>query len=514
MVLGLLGVSIVARRLRVAEMAPLAKVCLACLAAYTVLSFASIAWAAAPADAFEGANRTLFYLLVFVLFTTSPQQPREAAILLAGWTLAMVGLAAYVALRLDGATAAGLHELLPGGRLVFPSGYANANAAQFLMAFWPAVLLARSRHLPSALRGLLAGGAVLLAGVALLSQSRGSLLATGVMLILILLIFGERTRTFALLATVAVGIGLGAPAVLAVGDHLTRGEVSPAYLPPAIVAMFTAAASVGLLVALGAVVETSRVLSDRSARRVRRGLGAVAFTTLIAIVVGGLVVAGNPVTRIRHSWESFKSGYPSHHTSGSRLLSGLGSSRYDFYRVALDEFAAHPLFGIGVDNFQQQYLEHRHGDETPRYPHSIEIMTLAETGLIGASLAFTGLFAGFLAGARAARSASAADPLAGVTAAAALGGFAYWLIHGSADWFWEIAGLGAPAFALLGVACAMARPARHTPGTEPPWLSDRLAPLSRATSHLRLPSSRRLAITGCVTLAVASAVSLIALWTR
>ena len=36
------------------------------------------------------------------------------------------------------------------------------------------------------------------------------------------------------------------------------------------------------------------------------------------------------------------------------------------------------------------------------------------------------------------------------------GGFAYWLVHGSFDWFWEFAGLGAPAFALLGLACALA----------------------------------------------------------
>ena len=40
--------------------------------------------------------------------------------------------------------------------------------------------------------------------------------------------------------------------------------------------------------------------------------------------------------------------------------------------------------------------------------------------------------------------------------AAALGGFAYWAVHGSFDWFWEFAGLGAPAFAMLGLACALA----------------------------------------------------------
>ena len=35
------------------------------------------------------------------------------------------------------------------------------------------------------------------------------------------------------------------------------------------------------------------------------------------------------------------------------------------------------------------------------------------------------------------------------------------MIHGSFDWFWEFAGLGAPAFAMLGIACALAHPRGH-----------------------------------------------------
>src|SRR6202035_2319323 len=143
--------------------------------------------------------------------------------------------------------------------------------------------------------------------------------------------------------------------------------------------------------------------------------------------------------------------------SGTRLLSGLGSNRYDFYRVALHEFTAHPILGIGVDNFQQQYLRLGHSEETPHYPHSLELRTLTQTGLLGALLAIVGLAAALLAGWRAIRRA---DPLGRTVAAAALGGFLYWVLHGSFDWFWEFAGLGAPAFALLGVACSLAPRAR------------------------------------------------------
>ena len=167
LLLALLGIAFAAVGLRLRELPTPVKVALACLAAYTALSFLSILWARVPADAWEGANRTLLYLAVFALFCSWRQRGATAALLLGAWTLAMIGLSVYVALHLKAASSAELQRLLPSGRLVFPSGYANANAAQWLMAFWPALLLARSRHLPWALRGLLAGGAVLLALAAL-----------------------------------------------------------------------------------------------------------------------------------------------------------------------------------------------------------------------------------------------------------------------------------------------------------------------------------------------------------
>src|SRR5439155_196765 len=185
--------------------------------------------------------------------------------------------------------------------------------------------------------------------------------------------------------------------------------------------------------------------------------GICALLTLIGLLGGGWAAAGDPLARLRHGWDTFKSvkGYAAN-GSGNRLTSGLGSNRYDFYRVALDEFVAHPVAGIGADNFQQQYLRHGRSNETPHYPHSVELRTLTQTGLVGCALALAGLAAALAAGWRASRAWRAHDPLARDVAVAALGGFAYWLLHGSFDWFWEFAGLGAPAFALLGLTCALA----------------------------------------------------------
>jgi O-antigen ligase/Tfp pilus assembly protein PilF len=469
----LLAIALGAVPLRFAEIPLTVKVALACLALYTALSYLSILWAGVPGEAWEGANRTLLYLIVFALFALWRGRGASAALLLCLYTIALIGLAVYVALRVDTSTGNEFYGLFAAERLVYPTGYVNANAAQWLMAFWPALLLARSARLPWGLRGVLAGGAVVLADVALLSVSRGSLYATAVMVVLVFALVPERLRTFTTAVPVALGIGVTAPLVLRVGDRLQNNQSPYSSVHDAIAAILLAAVLVGLVVAAGAVVESRRTLSPALAKRARRGVGAVALTTLVAVLVGGLLVGGNPVTRARHAWESFKGGYSYSPTSTNRLLSGLGSNRYDFYRVALDEFVAHPLLGIGADNFQQQYLRHGRSDETPRYPHSVELRTLVETGLLGALLAVIGLGAALLAGWRAMRRS---DPLARAVAAAALAGFAYWTVHGSFDWFWEFAGLGAPAFALLGIACSLA-PARV------PVLARRRSAVDAAPGH-------------------------------
>jgi tetratricopeptide (TPR) repeat protein len=513
-VLALLAIALSSIPLRFGELPASVRIATGCLALYTLFSFLSILWAAVPGDAWEGANRTLLYLLVFALFALWPQRGGSAALLVGAWTLAMICLAAFVALHVNGAAAstARLGKLLPGGRLVYPSGYANANAAEWLMAFWPALLLAREARLHWSVRGLLAGGAVLLAGVALLSVSRGSLYATPVMLVLVFAFIPGRVRTFALLVPVAAGIAAFAPSVLRVGERLEHGQNATGAVHTATTATFLAALAVGLMVALGAAIERRRPCSAPAAARIRRGVGALAVLALVAILIGGLVAAGNPLTRIEHGWDTFKSGsgYAAN-GSGNRLTSGLGSNRYDFYRVALNEFAAHPLGGIGADNFQQQYLAHGRSDETPHYPHSVELRTLAQTGLIGTLLALIGLGGALVAAARALRSH---DPLVRSVTAAALGGFAYWLVHGSFDWFWEFAGLGAPAFALLGLACALAPRVSTPPRVPAPSThkADQLAKTPGLSGRWRFPGPPRLSIGVGAIVAVLAALSLTAPW--
>ncbi len=495
-VLALLAIALWSVPLRLRDVSRAVRIAVGCLALLTAWSFLSILWAGVPGDAWEGANRTLLYLLVFALFALWPQRGASAALLLGAWTVAMICLAAFVALHVN-AEGGHLMRVFQGERLAYPTGYVNANAAQWLTAFWSALLLARSEQLPWALRGVLAGGAVLLAEVALLSQSRGSIYATALMLVLVFLLLPGRVRTFAVLVPVAAGIGVAAPVVLRVGDRLQQGGNAAAALHDATAAVFVAALVVGLIVAVGAAIESRGSFSMGTAERVHRGFAALAIATLLTVLAGGWVAVGDPITRVEHGWNSFKGGYGANSATGNRLVSGLGSNRYDFYRVALNEFVAHPLVGIGADNFQQQYLMHGRSGETPHYPHSVELRTLAQTGVIGVLLALVGLGAALVAAVRGLRGG---DPLARAVVAAALGGFAYWAVHGSFDWFWEFAGLGAPAFALLGIACALAPRTATGSLLTPESVSGRRAAL------------RRLGIGVGALAAVVAALSLAAPW--
>jgi hypothetical protein len=501
----LLVIAVAAVPLRLARIPTAVRVAVACLALYTALSYLSILWAQVPGDAWEGANRTFVYLLVFALFALWPQTGRSAALLLCAWVLAMIALGVGVLLHLDGV--AHPVALFNDGRLKYPADYENACAAVWCMALWPALLLSRSERLHWALRGALAGGAVLLADVALLSQSRGSLYATVVMLVLVFALVPGRVRTFLVLIPVAGGIGATVKTVLHVGDSVQGGNVHAA-LHSATVAILIAAVAVGAIAALAAAAESRGAIPESSRATLKRAVAAVAVAALVVVLAGGWVAAGNPIARAEHGWQTFKGGYGADNAQVNRLVSGLGSGRYDFYRVALDEFKAHPLVGIGADNFAQQYLAKGHEEETPHYPHSIEMRTLSQTGIVGALLAVIGLGAALFAAGGVLFSAARrrADPLAVVVASAALAGFAYWVVHGSFDWFWEFAGLGAPAFALLGLACALAS-RRSAQSTGP---GDADAP--EDARSVRPAALRNLALGAFAALALAGACSLIAPW--
>ncbi|HEY4094052.1 MAG TPA: O-antigen ligase family protein [Baekduia sp.] len=427
------------------------------LTLYVAWCFASVAWAPDPGAAWEGANRTLMYLAIFALLALWPQRAQTAAVLLGLWVLIIGAIALVEAVRVP--LAADPRTLFDDGRLTSPAGYANAAAATFLMAFFPAVALAASRRVAPLLRAAFAAIAVLSFDVALLAISRGSLLALPICGAVFIAFVPGRLRHLVTLVPIGIAAGAAIPALIHLTDVMGEwhGPIGSGAADAAGRATVAGAVGVAVVVGLGALLERRRPPSEATAARLRR-VGHVGFAAVgVVALVGALVVMGNPVTRIDHGWDSFKGGYTN--STGNRLAQGLGSNRYDFFRVALNVFRDHPVAGVGTDNFFQQYLRDGRSYETPAFPHSIELRALEQTGIVGALLLFGGFAAALAAVWRVLR-AWPPDDLRATVAGGALIAFVYWLVHGSADWLFEYPGLGAAAFAMLGLAMS---PAPRTP---------------------------------------------------
>ncbi|MBA2517084.1 MAG: O-antigen ligase family protein, partial [Solirubrobacterales bacterium] len=430
--LGLLAVTLVTVPVGWRRLPRAVLVAVACLALFTAWSFASVLWADDAGYAWEGAGRTLVYLVVFCLFALWPQREGTATWVL-GTLIAVVALAAAVTLARISSDP-GSAALLGSGRLKAPTGYPNATACLMALGLFPAMVLAASPALRPWLRGLFTTLAVVFAGTALLTVSRGATYASPIVVVVLLAAVPGRLRIALSVAVMGLATALTAAPLLHVGDVVGAGGDVASATDRALTRLLAVALVAGILTALGAALAGRARLAPSVARRLERRLGAAVIAVLVVGAVGGLVVAGNPVVRVQAAWNSFKGGYDDNATEGNRLVAGLGSNRYDFYRVGLQSFRDHPIVGIGADGFYQQYLRSGTSDETPRYPHSLEVRTLTQTGVIGAVLLLGFFVAAAVAALRAMR---AGGPAQAAVAGGAAIGTAYWVVHGSLDWFWE-----------------------------------------------------------------------------
>ena len=471
------------------------------LAGYAAWAFLSIIWADARGDAWDGANRVVLYVAVVALIGWWQLRPVAATLLLAGVgaTIATIGLVEL--LRANGAADPG--AFLIDLRFAEPAGYMNANVAVWSLGMWPCLFLASARATPALPRALALGAATLLAALALLGVSRGWLYTLPVVVVVALIVSPQRLRLTGCL--VAVGV-----AVAAIGNTLLA--VREDYTPERLDALFAsatratlAAAAVMALVGLGWGLLERRPELARVRRKLPRmpRVEPLVAGVLAAIVIGGGIIAatdGRPTGWLSDRWSEFKDPALAPHGSTARIGS-LGSGRYDFWRVAVNEFAEAPVHGIGIENFQQDYLRSGRTIEQPRYAHSLPIGALAQTGLIGFMLLVIAIGALITAAVGAVR--RAVDPHARLVAAAALTAAAGWLAHASVDWFWEFAGLTGPALALLALAATLAP--RRRPGT----------PARGVWARVHWPRARAASIVagvGTTVVLAALIVSLIAPW--
>jgi O-Antigen ligase len=419
------------------------------LAAFTLWSFLSIAWADVKGDAWDGANRTLLYLCVFVLFAWRPVPARVGAVLLGLFVAATAAIGAADFLRVVRADR--IAGFFIEGRLSTPVSYPNANAALFLAPFIPAVFLASRREVAPVLRGAMLACAGVLLELATMCQSRASLVALPLTILLFVALAPDRLRSLLALGAVAAPVAFGSHRLLHVYTAVVAGHgVHPALTQARSVLVWTALVLFLAGLAFGLIDQRVR-LSATATKTIGWVVAAGAVAAVIVAVPVLISRYGDPLEGAEAAWHEFKTDKPtvSTYAISNHLTSGFASSRYDLWRVALEEFKAAPVAGVGVDNFATDYLRLRRSNQEPTHQHSLELRVLAQTGLIGAILFAAFLGAALLAGARSVRQT---EPFVAGLAAACIAAFGYWLIHGSIDWFWEVPALGAPAIAWLALA--------------------------------------------------------------
>ncbi len=418
-------------------------------ALFVAWSYASIAWADISGVAWEAANRSMLYFALFATFSLIPWRAWTAATTLGvlGLGLALVGFVVVV----KAGAAPDPSSYLIKSRFAEPVGYPNGNAALFISAAVPLLFLGSRAETPWPLRGLTLGAVTVLVQLAVLAQSRGSVLAGGVALILYFIFVPDRARSLVAVLAIAAATVWSLDAQLSVFSESAAGNDVGAALERAADGM---ARSFVVLTAFGALwglVGREVSVSEAVAARARRFGTAAIVVAAIGAVAATVAVVGNPVREVERSWEEFTSGHPSDFGS-SRFDAGLGSYRSEYWDVALEELGSRPLGGMGAGNFTVAYARERsRATEEPLYAHSLPIEVASQTGIVGAAL-FGGSIAFAFAAAWGARRLS---PFSRGLASSSALVFAYWFLHAAADWFWALPALSGVAFACLGMAAGM-----------------------------------------------------------
>lgn len=416
------------------------------LAAWSMLS---MTWAESPEHAWEGAAQTTLYAGLFTVVVVAVPGPRQMAALGAGLVGGIVAIALLTLVRLhvDGG------DLFVAGRLDSPAGYRNATAALFAIAFWPLIGAAVSRGRNPTLRASAFAAAVLCLGLAFLTQSRGVLVALAVGGAVALALGTERIRRAFLALVAAAGVlVLSGPLLVAYRTFedgpgpVTLSDIESA--TNALTFLFVDALIVGLLLAL--LDGGLRASVDNLARARRIAVVGLAVGA-VGLFAGGVMAAGNPLDFVREKAGEFQA-IESRSAEFSELVS-TGGQRYDLWRVALDEFAASPLLGVGEGSYAFDYYVERDTDRNLSNPHSLPLRTLAELGIVG-----TLLLAAFFAaiGVALARGVRGQALRTRHAIAGLAGGGAVVVGQSTVDWIWAVPGVTGIGLLALGLASGIA----------------------------------------------------------
>ena len=439
-------------------------------------SCASIAWAdVSTHEAWIETVRAAGYAAAFVVAGSILANARAFTrfVLWSGCAIGVLAVATLVRMGLGDEPL----RAFVAGRIDWPVGYAPGLAALHLLGMllllgascaaeraWQRTRDVRELAIGAVTFGMAAGCMV----VAALAQSRGTLPALAIAIVVLLVATAQRTGILLRLAVLGMAL-LATRATL--GDvfqtqfayrqaPFTKGANADALLASAVDAAHAAGRTGLVLVAVGiiagaALLPLSAWLTERmDAVQDRVGFG---FAMVAALVVLG---AGerSPTTWAKDQWRACVDPPDMTNDPGSATsyFANTGTGRCDYYRVALRTARDQPLTGTGAGNFRGAYVRERQSVEEPRTAHSLPLQLLGELGIVGALLGLVAVGCVVLAAWRFIGSGPARDP----AFAGAIAAIAYWLTHASIDWLWQLPAVSLPAVLLAGGLAACVSPAQ------------------------------------------------------
>jgi tetratricopeptide (TPR) repeat protein len=416
-------------------------------------SLLSTTWAQAAEQAVVDGNLWLAYTALVLLTLVLIARRGHAVTLLACVGIGIGVVAASVLVRLLGTDPG---TLFVGARLNFPLGYINGEGCVFAMGVWPALALAERRHPVVAATGV--GASVVMASLALLSQSRGAAIATGITILLALFVIpGWRRRALAM-AVIVGGFAAAASSVAHIYAVGKTGAVITTAAHHAGLAIAVAAFAAGLVWGVGVALANKVSLREgRLAVFAERVATVLAVVVIAAPLTAAAVSAPQLVRTARQQWYAFmhlganEGAGGGVNSSQTRLFSG-GGNRYDYWRVAWKVFKGHPVLGVGAGNYPAYYFRYRRTVESIENPHSLELQTAAELGVVGAAFLLL-VFAGLGIGLVRQRSHARRSPAARGVMVAATGVSVVWLIDASGDWMHLLPGVAAIGLLALAALC-------------------------------------------------------------
>jgi hypothetical protein len=426
---------------------------------YSLVVALSALWANSPSRVWMESGRTFLYLLVLTLALVylSDSEARRLfryVVMAGGFILLMACV-----IKLGTSGSSDIAGLFIAKRFSYPVSYPNNAAALLLVLFWPLLWLAAGPKERAPVRAVALGLATGLLALSFLTQSRGAIWSLLLTALLVFLVSPARLRMF---------IYLLVPALLMtyVFPNLNRYWVEG----PEAVGGTLAASTVAIAVAIAVLAGLALALLERLirvGRRVKVIIGSIVLIGVALALYFGTVAltsgAGGPAKWVSMTWQQFTGQQVEapREQGASRFTLVSSTGRVPIWRVAVQELKSEPLLGVGADNFVFEYDRLRTMENyKPKQAHSFELQVLGETGALGGVFAFGGILlaAGGLLWPRffAARKdhRRGGDRLAYGWDMALLAGCAYWLVHASVDWLWQMPGVTIPAILLLAAGLA------------------------------------------------------------